>query len=243
MSEPRRLVRDGAEIVVFDDAGALVEAAARELEERMRSGFSIALAGGSTPADLYRTIARTSVTGAWDHAHVWFGDERCVPPDHADSNYRMARETLLDPLRVPADHVHRMRGELPPPEAARRYADELHAHFGGVLPRFDLVLLGIGEDGHTASLFPGTAALGERTAWVAANWVEKLASHRITLTYPVLRNAAAVWIFAVGGRKAEILAQVLDGSRDPARHPVQGVRLAEQPVRWWLDAAAAAALA
>ncbi len=254
MPERRALLRDGAVISVFENSAAMVEAAADEFAAllgppaRERTSVSIALAGGTTPAELYRELAKRSIDrdderAAWRRVHIWFGDERCVAPEHADSNYRMAREALLDTLQLPAPQVHRIRGELAPDVAARDYAQELRNHFGDKSPHFDLVLLGIGEDGHTASLFPGTSALHERGEWVAANWVAKLGAQRITLTYPALCAAAEVWIFAAGARKAEIVAAVLDGPTDAGVYPVQGVRTNTAPVRWWLDAAAAAKLA
>jgi 6-phosphogluconolactonase len=264
VSEPRVSLRDGAELRVFPAGAALIDAAARELGEharaavRARGSFSIALAGGSTPADLYRALARCidadgraggDVAQPWDATQLWFGDERCVPPTHPDSNYRMAHETLIGPLRLPEQRVHRMRGELSAEQGAADYETEIRSVFAlapGALPRFDLVLLGIGEDGHTASLFPGTAALGERDRIVAPNYVPRLDAHRITLTMPTLCNARRVWIFAVGERKAEILQAVLDGPPAPEQYPVQQVRLQAAPVGspvvWWLDEPAAAGL-
>lgn len=251
MSVPRIAERGGAELRVFPAGAALIDAAAHELAEHAhacvaaRGSFSLVLSGGSTPAELYRALARTSGALPWAHTQLWFGDERCVPPTHPDSNYRMAHETLIGPLGLPGDRVHRMRGELPPAEAARAYEEEIREALAlaeGELPRFDLVLLGIGEDGHTASLFPDTAALGVHDRVVAPNYVPRLDAHRLTLTMPALCNAAHAWIFAVGERKAEILAQVLDGPQAPAAYPVQQVRLAGTPVVWWLDEAAAARL-
>jgi 6-phosphogluconolactonase len=239
---------EGAELRVF----ATSDAAAREIGEyaracvKDRGTFCIALAGGNTPAELYRALARcvdaygrTVAAPPWESTQLWFGDERCVPPAHPDSNYRMAHEALIGPLRLPDDRVHRMKGELPPAEAAAAYEAEIRAALGD-RPRFDLVLLGVGEDGHTASLFPGTTALAEREKIVTDNYVPRLDAHRITLTMPTLCAAKRVWIFAVGERKADILAQVLDGPRD--RFPVQQVKLADTPVVWWLDEAAAAKL-
>lgn len=258
MTEPRVLARPGAEVRVFPAGAALIDAAARELGEyargcvRDRGVFSIALAGGTTPAELYRALARcvdaygrSTSAPPWEHTQLWFGDERCVPPAHPDSNYRMAHETLIGPLRLPDDRVHRMRGELAAEEGAEAYEAELRATFelgAGELPRFDLVLLGVGEDGHTASLFPGTAALGVRDRIVAANYVPRLDAHRITLTMPTLCNAARAWVFAVGERKQEILKPVLDGPPAPELYPVQQVQLAGEPVVWWIDEPAAAGL-
>ncbi|MBC8069382.1 MAG: 6-phosphogluconolactonase [Deltaproteobacteria bacterium] len=229
----------------------MIDAAARELDEyaracvQARGTFSLVLAGGSTPADLYRALANNDDALPWAATQLWFGDERCVPPTHHDSNYRMAHETLIGPLGLPADRVHRMRGELPPGEAADAYEAEIREAFAlapGELPHFDLVLLGIGEDGHTASLFPDTTALGVHDRVVAPNYVPKLDAHRITLSMPCLCAAQRVWILVAGARKAEIVAAVLGGPQTPARYPVQQVRLPESPVIWWLDEPAAAQL-
>lgn len=221
------------ELRVFADGDAVVEACAREIVALQGTApFHLALSGGSTPEALYRRLASESL----DQVHAWFGDERCVAPDHADSNYGMAMRAW--PL--PADRVHRMRGELEPDAAAYLYANELRSVFGDfALPRFDLVLLGVGEDGHTASLFPGTTATHETNKWVVANHVPKLDAWRITLTFPVLNAARRVWVLAVGGKKAPIVKDVL-GDRDVARWPVQGVQPAVGELVWWLDEDAAA---
>jgi 6-phosphogluconolactonase len=241
-------VRDGVTVRVLDDGPALVRAVADAFIERAhqavntRSRFDVALAGGSTPAELYRALARADPAPPWDRTQLWFGDERWVPPAHPDSNYRMAHETLLGPVGLSDARVHRVETELEPDVAASRYEDEMRAAFPAGVPRFDLVLLGVGEDGHTASLFPDTAALDERVRLVAANWVPKLAAHRITFTFPVLEAARTIWVLAVGERKAAIVREVLEGPVDPRRLPVQAARPANGDVVWWLDAAAASAL-
>ena len=240
--------RDRASVRVLDDGPALVRTLADAFVEcaheavNRRGRFDVLLSGGSTPAEVYRALARAQPPLPWDHIHLWFGDERWVPPTHPDSNYRMAHETLLGPLGLTGDRVHRVETELDPDAAALRYEDEMRAAFPAAVPRFDLVLLGVGEDGHTASLFPDTAALDERTRLVVANWVPKLAAHRITITYPVLEAARAVWVLAVGERKAAIVREVLEGPFDPRRLPVQAARPAHGDVVWWLDAGAASAL-
>jgi 6-phosphogluconolactonase len=249
MSE-RRILREGGEteICVLDDGPSLVRRVTEAFVERAneavneRGRFDVALSGGSTPAELYRSLARVRPGPPWEHTHVWFGDERYVPPTHPDSNYRMAHETLLGPLGLSDERVHRVETELEPEVAATRYDDELRAAFPAGVPHFDLVLLGIGEDGHCASLFPDTAALDERMRLVVANWVPKLAMHRITITFPVLEAAHAVWVLAVGERKASILREVLDGPADPRRLPVQAARPKHGQLVWWVDAAAAAEL-
>jgi len=196
------------------------EEAARSIREKGR--FAVALAGGSTPKALYELLAvEYRDTLDWSKVHAFFGDERCVPPDHEDSNYRMAREALLS--RVPVGSVHRMRGELAPPEAAALYEEELTSFFGGP-PGLDLVLLGIGEDGHTASLFPRTPALGAHDRWAVENPVEKLGTTRLTLTVPAI-NAARATIFLVSGEsKAKALKEILEGNADPREYPAKLIR-------------------
>ncbi len=196
------------------------------------------LAGGSTPKAAYGILARDyAETVDWGRVHAFFGDERTVPPGHEDSNYRMAREALLD--RVPVGGVHRMRGELPPDEAAASYEEELRAFFGDEgPPRFDLILLGLGEDGHTASLFPETSALEVTDRLVVANPVLKLDTTRITLTAPVLNAARAVIFLVAGESKAEALKEVLEGDADPRRYPAKLVQPADGPT-WMVDRSAA----
>ncbi|QYJ16255.1 6-phosphogluconolactonase [Rubrobacter xylanophilus DSM 9941] len=233
---------------VLEDPARLAAAAAREFAARAaraireRGRFAVALAGGSTPRAAYELLARDYADGVdWGRVHFFFGDERPVPPDHADSNHRMAREALLS--RVPAGSVHRMRGELAPEEAARRYEEELRSFFAGEeVPRFDLILLGLGEDGHTASLFPHTRALGETERLVVANPVERLGTVRITLTPPVINAARAVVFLVAGGGKADALREVLEGSADPRQYPAKLIRPGDGEPLWLVDRAAAASL-
>lgn len=217
-------------------AGECVSAAGR---------FSVALSGGSTPRRIYELLAGGEFAPRveWPRVHVFFGDERCVPPDDAESNYRMARESLLSRVALPAQNVHRMAGEGRPPESARAYEEELRAFFGGAeWPRFDLVMLGLGDDGHTASLFPGSPALAEGRAWAAANWVEKLGAFRLTLTAPAINHAAHVMFVVTGAGKAERLREVVEGPRDPQRLPAQMIRPGRGTLDWYVDEAAAARL-
>ena len=209
----------------------------------LRRRFAVALAGGSTPRAAYALLATEEFAARvdWSRVHVFWGDERCVPPDDPDSNYRMAREALLDKIPIPTENVHRIRGELPPDEAAAAYQAELEAVLGAG-GRFDLVLLGMGVDGHTASLFPGTAALHEGERWVVAAFVDKLSAWRVTLT-PVVLNAAAQVTFVVSGAgKAEQLREVLAGPYQPDVLPAQMVRPTDGRLLWLVDAAAAAHL-
>lgn len=206
--------------------------------------FTVALSGGSTPKALYTLLAgnafRTRIP--WEKVHVFWGDERCVPPDHADSNYRMARESFLDHAPIPKENIHRMHGEeADPGKAATSYEATLGESFGlapGQLPRFDLVLLGMGDDGHTASLFPHTAALSETKSLVVANYVEKFGTHRLTLTIPVINHAEQVIFLISGGSKAAALKEVLEGKEDPQRLPSQFIQPVTGKILFIIDHAA-----
>lgn len=223
-----------AELEILEDAAGLQARANSELigvvreAVQARGRASVALSGGSTPKGLYQRLARERSL-PWDRIHLFFGDERHVPPDHADSNYRMAKEAMFDPLiqagALPASNVHRVRAELPSAaEAAASYEEELRAHFGAQVPELDLILLGMGPDGHTASLFPHTPGLEERTRWVIANPVAKLSTERITFTYPVINAAREVVFLVAGAEKAEPLRQVLKvDSASVSEYPSKGV--------------------
>src|SRR5215213_11632312 len=232
---------------VYDNPEDLAEAAAREFAARAdeaigeRGRFAVVFAGGSTPKATYEALARDYAHRIdWSSVHVFFGDERGVPPDHEDSNYRMAREAFLD--HVPVGSVHRMQGELPPGEAEEAYEQDLRNFFGTEeLPRFDLILLGIGGDGHTASLFPETSALEVHDRWVVANPVLKLETTRITLTVPVINAARAVYFLVAGEGKAEPVAKILEGDPDPREYPASLIQPANGPT-WMLDRAAASGI-
>ena len=232
---------------VYGNPEELAEAAAREFAARAEEAigeigrFAVVLAGGSTPKATYEILAR-DYRGRidWGNVHAFFGDERAVPPDHEDSNYRMAREALLD--HVPVGSVHRMQGELPPEEAAEAYERELRRFFGTEdLPRFDLILLGTGDDGHTASLFPETSALEVHDRWVVANPVLKLETTRITLTVPAINAARAVYFLVAGEGKAGPVAEILEGNPDPRQYPASLIHPQDGPT-WMLDQAAASDL-
>lgn len=240
------------EIRVLADLPAIFRAAAdlfadtAESAVQARSMFSVALAGGSTPKGLYTLLASDesfSQRIPWANTHVFFGDERCVPPDHADSNYRMARESLLSRVAIPAENIHRMRGEDPDPAAAAAsYERELRSALRtapDAFPRIDLVLLGMGADGHTASLFPGTPAPAERKLAVTAAFVPKLNASRLSLTLPTLNAARAVAFLAAGADKAETLAGVLGPAEPPQHFPARSVAPADGRLTWLVDAAAA----
>jgi 6-phosphogluconolactonase len=201
------LARAAAEHFVAHAAEAVVE----------RGRFVVALAGGSTPRTAYTLLAGDEFASQvnWMRVHILWGDERCVLPNHRDSNYRMARQALLD--RVPAltANIHRIRGELPPVQAAAAYESQLETILGAD-GRFDLILLGMGADGHTASLFPGTTALEERARWVVENYVEKLNAWRITLTLSLINRARQVTFLVSGAAKVEALARIQAGEPLPA---------------------------
>ena len=231
---------------LFSTAAEEVVRAANEAVKQ-RGRFTIALAGGSTPKSLYNLLATNARTALpWDRMFFFFGDERHVPPNDPDSNYRMADESMLSKIPVPAANVFRIPAENPDAEAvAEAYEETLKKFFAlqsGQFPRFDLILLGMGPDGHTASLFPGTAALQEKKRLVVANWVEKMKTHRITLTLPVL-NAAHCIIFLVSGiDKASVLRTVLEEDVSAEQYPSKLVRPRDGKLIWLLDRAAASQL-
>ena len=213
----------GLDLEVFPDPAGVAQAAARLFREVAREAvarrgrFTTALSGGSTPRALFELLARPPDAGEipWAQTEVFWSDERCVPPDDPDSNYRMAREALLEHVPLPPAQVHRMPGELPvPQQAAREYTEQLRAVFGkSGLPRFDLLLLGLGEDGHTASIFPGVAVPDDPNIPVAAVFVPKVSMWRLTLTLPVLNAAARVLFLVTGAAKRQPLATLVGGPR------------------------------
>jgi 6-phosphogluconolactonase len=242
---------------VFASPDALIQAAGDEFIRcaveaiRVSGRFVVALAGGSTPARLYALLATGGYDRVdWPRVHVFWGDERCVPTDDRASNYRMVREHLLDRVPVAERNVRRIPSQGDPAKAAAAYERELRAAFATpegpprMRPgsRFDLVLLGMGRDGHTASLFPGTAAVGEQEHWVLAQHVAAVSMWRITLT-PVVINAAAQVVFLVAGReKAPTLRRVLEGPYQPDTLPAQAIAPHAGRLSWLVDAAAAAEL-
>jgi 6-phosphogluconolactonase len=241
MSESRTvIVASDLEGLSLQVANQIARTAAEAVAARGRC--ALALAGGNTPRRAYELLAEPPLRDAvpWDALHLFWGDERCVPPDHPDSNYRMAREALIDRAPIPAANVHRVRTEEGSAAAVAAYYErELRTFFAlevEDVPRFDLILLGMGPDGHTASLFPGSPALDETRRLVVPNSIDYMPHERVTFTFPVL-NAARVIAFLITGRdKAENLARALNG--DPAV-PAGRIRLTDGEVRWYLDRAAA----
>jgi 6-phosphogluconolactonase len=238
-----------AQLRIAADAVDLSRLAAEEFVDltsaavNERGLSTVALAGGSTPRNLYELLAdesepyRTKLP--WTKIHFFWGDERHVPPDHLESNYRMARETLLAKAPVPLANVHRIKGELANADlTATDYERAIREFFGlgdGQSPKFDLVLLGVGPDGHTASIFPGSDAINEKNRLVAAPWVQELESYRITLTLPVLNNASAVTFLVSGAEKSKILQQALEGDYETDHLPVQLINPTNGKLLWLVD--------
>lgn len=235
-----RILKTAAELF---EAGAAEFAALASQAVQASGKFTVALSGGSTPRTLYSLLATKSGI-PWDKICFFWGDERHVPPDNPESNYRTAHEALLSKVPVRPENIFRIRAEeKDPATAAQQYEQSLKDFFHlspGEFPRFDLVLLGVGPDGHAASLFPGTAALNEKQRLVVANWVPKFNTHRITFTFPVLNAAACVIFLASGPDKAEILHQVLEKSS--ANLPSQRVHPSHGNLLWLIDGPAATAL-
>jgi 6-phosphogluconolactonase len=207
--------------------------------------FNVALSGGSTPRLLYSLLASAEFAARirWRQIHLFFGDERCVAPDHAESNYRMVKESLLSRTFIPPDNVHRMAGEKTPAVAAAAYEARLRKHFSiddDALPRFDLILLGLGEDGHTASLFPGSSALSETRRLVATTYVEKLNAHRLTLTFPVINNAAQIIFLIAGESKAAVVKEILGNEAGMAKYPAARIAPRSGKCEWMITTDAAA---
>lgn len=245
------LQKPSGEVRVFEDLEDLSRAAASFVVDlakeavRDRGAFCAALSGGSTPKEVYSLLASPefSMHVPWHTVHLFWGDERCVRPDDPESNYGMVRDVLLQRVPIPATNVHRIRGEIDPGQAAAEYETLLRESFGSEptkVPRFDLVLLGLGEDGHTASLFPGTSALEETERLTVALYVEKLNAHRISLTLPVINRGAVVVFLVAGEGKRSIVARVLGHSGERTDIPAQRVRPTDGKLIWLLDIPAAA---
>jgi len=239
----------GLELRISEDPEQLAKAAGEFLVEEAhkaveaRGRWTVALSGGSTPERLYRYWGEPSVRDRmpWDKIHLFWGDERHVPPGHADSNYRMTRQALGAGVPIPEGNLHRICAEHADAEvAAEQYEASLKTFFGErPFPRFDLMLMGLGPDGHTASLFPGGDAVLESQRWVVAPYVPKLSTYRISLTVPVINAAELVLFLVAGSAKAPAVRAVLQDSKDPVRLPAQAVSPAKGRFVWWLDRAAA----
>lgn len=247
-------MRETDSVTIYPAKAELVEAAADRFLETVRrsldgrGGCFIALAGGSTPRDLYARLAvRSREAGqCWDGVHLFWGDERAVAPDSPQSNYRMVKESLLDQIDIPPTNVHRIRGEVSAEQAAAEYAQVIQrtvpkgrSTVAGPPPRFDLVLLGVGEDGHTASLFAGTPVLEERLKYVSAVYVDKLQSWRITLTYPILNRSRQVVFLVSGSSKAGVIGRISALKAPSKEFPASLVQPEDGKLFWMLDQQAA----
>jgi 6-phosphogluconolactonase len=238
-------------IKVYPDLESLSQAAARLLIEQAnqavaaRGRFSVALSGGATPRRTYELLAAPPCRdqAPWHRMHIFWGDERCVPLDDPRSNARMAKAAWLDHVPIPESQIHLLNCAQAPAEAARRYEALLRQFFSGRPPRLDLVLLGLGDNGHTASLFPGTAILNETERWAAEVFVSDQDLYRVSLTAPFINQAALVTFLVAGEAKAGVLWKILHGPRDPERLPAQLIQPQSGELLWLTDLKAAARVA
>lgn len=244
------------EIQILPDTNAIAKRAAQEIlasaDAAMKDhgSFNLVLSGGSTPKPLHHLLVDDPALRSrlpWDKMHIFFGDERHVAPDHSDSNYKMASDTMISKSPLKPGQISRIKGEYQDPEkAAVEYEQEIRAHFhlsAGQFPRFDALLLGMGSEGHTASLFPGTKALHESSRIAVRNWVGKLYTERITLTAPAINNSAKVIFLVAGADKALALKGVLEGPVEPEQLPAQMIQPQNGKLLWLIDAAAGSSLA
>jgi 6-phosphogluconolactonase len=239
-----------AEIKIFPQPKALAEALAKELltaslqAKKLGLSFNLVLAGGSTPRGVYEYFSRSEFKKSipWDAIHFFWGDERSVPADHEDSNFRMAQQALLDPLAIHHENIHRIQGENEPSQEASRYAQEIKNHCqvaSEEMPQFDWILLGLGTDGHTASLFPGVEAVKDPSGICAATVHPESGQKRITLTNRVLNHAKRISFIVTGHRKAEVVGQILNQSPQSQHYPAAQVQPEQGKLEWFLDQEAA----
>jgi len=236
-------------IQVYRDRHLLAEAAANHFVDQAHKNisrhgrFNVALSGGSTPSEMHQLLATKYADSVdWNRVDFFWGDERYVPQDHPESNYFMAKNTLLDHIDIEPSQLHGIAVDLAPDEAAKAYTRTLRDSLGDAGPSLDLVFLGMGDDGHTASLFPGTRALKDTQNWVVANLVEKLDTWRITLTAPYINQARQVTFLVAGENKAIALRKVLEGPCQPERYPSQLIKPMNGQLLWLIDLAAAGQL-
>jgi 6-phosphogluconolactonase len=234
----RIIVAPSKQIWIDRSVELILDAANQAIRERGR--FSLVVAGGSTPQPVYQALAlpHNLKRIILSRTHIFWGDERCVPPGDPQSNYRMVKLALLENIPIPGENIHRMRGELRPEAAAKEYQEQIVSYFGDQEPRFDLVLLGVGTDGHTASLFPETKALDEKERWVAANHVAAQQAWRVTLTYPALTTARQLVFLVRGEAKAEIIGRIFDPEGYDPQIPATHVAEHHPDQTWVLDKAA-----
>src|SRR5262245_14010515 len=247
----RTLRRSTHEVLICADAAELARDAARRFAEIAEAftndagRFTVALSGGSTPKAMFQILAQKPFACAlpWRSIYFFWGDERCVPPDHADSNFRMADETLLSKVPIPRENIFRIPAEDEDHHrAAANYSGTLQTFFADERPSLDLVFLGMGADGHTASLFPGTTALCAGDTIAVANYVDKLQSWRITLTADSINRARNIIFLVAGSDKATALKEVIEGPRNPEQYPSQLIEPYHGALLWMVDEAAASLL-
>jgi 6-phosphogluconolactonase len=239
-----------APLCSFSDAEAVSIRAASivtglsKIAQDSKGRFTIAVSGGSTPLrffELLGTSLRNDIE--WARTEIFWADERCVPPEHKDSNYKSAQEALLSRVDIPPENVHRIRGEMPPEEGAREYEEELLRCFGSAgLPEFDLIILGVGEDGHTASLFPDAPSLSEEKRFAVPVYAGKMQNWRITLTLPVLNNAATILFLVTGQKKADILREIYEDRKKGTKYPASLIKPVHGEAIWLVDREASSQL-
>lgn len=244
-TDPVILIAQDPDAFAKKAAQLMMETTWQSIEQRKKASW--ALCGGRTPKTVFPILTESHFKDRvdWKSVQVYWGDERCVPPDHDDSNYKLAMTTLLSKVPIPTANIHRMPGEMITPlEAARAYDQMMHVDFKfeRPFPKFDLMLLGMGEDGHTASLFPGTDVLSENEKWVVGYRVERLSSNRISLTFPVINNARRILIMCPGENKANVLREIFHPATPDNRYPVQKVKPVDGELIWLLDKPAASRL-
>lgn len=240
MNEPRIVVIPTPEKWAQKAADLIIEQAQAAIEAR--GTWSFVLSGGGTPKPVYQALAERKGEIDWQNTFIFFGDERCVPPDHPESNYRMAKEAFLDAVPIEQQNIFRMIAEIGPKEAAEDYQGMIEAHFFKAEKRFDTLLLGLGNDGHTASLFPGEPALKEDTAWVVPSHNPHNQTERLTLTFPAINSARNILFLVTGESKAPVIADVIQNPSGFPNYPAKQVIVTESAPTWLLDQAAASEL-
>jgi 6-phosphogluconolactonase len=235
MNKPEIIIAPELEKWAKRAADLIIQSGQHALEDR--GEFSLVLAGGSTPHQVYRELAKRKDQLNWDQVYLFWGDERCVPLDHPDSNFLMAKESLIAHLSIPQQNIFRLLGEIDPPLAAQDYEEMISAYFYKKEKRFDTILLGLGDDGHTASLFPGTPALEENRRWVVENPHPYSDTTRLTMTFPALNSGRQIVFLVTGQNKAEVVSDIL---KRPSLHPAANVTGSDETtISWLLDKQAA----
>jgi 6-phosphogluconolactonase len=239
---PQVFIAPSSQAWIDRSVDSILQAASGSIQQRGQ--FSLVLSGGSTPRPVYQALAQPGKAGEidWYRTHIFWGDERAVPPGHPDSNYRMAKQALLDHVSLPPENIYRIHGEFHHQDSAKDYQGQIKNYFGNQEQRFDLVLLGLGADGHTASLFPESEALEENHLWAAANYAPSQQAWRITLTYPALLNSHQVIFLVKGSGKAEIVKRIIQDPQNSTQFPAAAVAAGHPNLTWVLDQDAASLL-